>query len=262
MTQNEEHPLAQQLVEKVWQEDGIVWLWLNRPTTRNALNDQLVKELIDNLTELAVDMQSRVLVISGRGGSFCSGGDVAALENLQHQSPINRMESYRTMQRLILALIQHPLPIIAAVDGPAVGAGCDLALAADVVFASPNATFGETFVQAGLVPDFGGSYLLPQIVGWHRALDMLLTGQRIDAQTAQNIGIVRAVTPDLPASVQQWAEQICRRSRETVKYLKAMAWHNRLPSLVEELSRASMMQSLMMDTEGHRAFVRNFLGKG
>lgn len=137
--------LTESLVETVWKENGVVWFWLNRPSTRNALNAPLVQTLIESLNELARNEKARVIVLSGRGGSFCSGGDVSELAQLQHQSPIQRVDTYRIMQQLILKLTQHPLPVVAAVDGSAVGAGCDLALAADVVFASPRASFGETF---------------------------------------------------------------------------------------------------------------------
>lgn len=251
--------LTQTFVETVWKENGVVWFWLNRPSTRNALNEPLVQTLIQSLNELASNEKARVIVLSGRGGSFCSGGDVSELANLQHRPPIQRVETYRMMQQLVLKLTQHPLPVVAAVDGPAVGAGCDLALAADVVFASPRANFGETFVQAGLIPDFGGSFLLPKIIGWHRALDLLLTGKRIDATTALDMGIVNEITMDLEDSVRQWTDRICRRSRITVAYAKAMAWRHQFPSLAEELSQASMVQSLLMDTDGHQSFVQTFL---
>lgn len=170
------------LVERA---EGILTLTLNRPHRKNALDDPTLQLLQDELRHARDDADLKVLVITGAGGDFCSGADVGSERRPGH--PIDRM---RWFGDTALLLHEMPQPVIAKVCGVAVGAGCNLALAADVVVATPDARFSEIFSQRGLSVDFGGTWLLPRIVGLQQAKRLALLAEIVDAQEALRIGLV------------------------------------------------------------------------
>lgn len=173
--------------------DHIGWVTLNRPDKMNALNAQLRKELTDVLST-AQSRDLRVLVITGSGAAFCSGQD------LSDSGSLASIDLERTLRDeyvpLINAMRNCPIPTIAAVNGPAAGAGANLALAADVVIAARSAFFSQAFVRIGLAPDAGGTYLLPRQVGMARAMGMMLFGENVTALEAQNWGMIWDVVED------------------------------------------------------------------
>lgn len=175
----------------VSRDGGAVTLTLNRPDKKNAINATMWAELDSVLADVTANPGDRVLVIRGAGGSFCSGADLSG--------PSSDLHPLFTMQRIhsiALALHQLPKPAIACVDGDAVGAGCNLALGCDMVFATPRSRFAEIFVRRALSVDFGGSWILPRLVGLHRAKQLCMTGELLSAQRAAAIGLINEVVEE------------------------------------------------------------------
>ena len=184
-------------------EGRVRWITLNRPETRNALTTA-VNDAVRAAIEGAPAAGARVVVLSGAGGAFSSGLDlkVAAEEGMDPETIESRMRAH--FHGLIRAVRACPLPTIAVVDGPAAGFGCDLALACDLRLVSDRARFGEIFVKRGLMPDGGGTWTLPRLVGLGRALEMMLTGEMVDAAEAHRIGLANRVFPAAQLEPAAW----------------------------------------------------------
>lgn len=175
-------------------DDGVATVTLNRPETKNALDRALVTELGDRLEALAADAEVRVIVLTGAGGSFCSGADLkAGLADASVMSDTG--EALARYHRIIRSIAGAPQPVIAAVDGPAVGFGCDLALACDMRWLADRAYFQEKFVRIGLMPDGGGTLWLTRALGLGRALEIMLTGRKVEAKEAFELGLANDVVP-------------------------------------------------------------------
>jgi len=184
-------------------EGRVRWITLNRPETRNALTTA-VNDAVRAAIEGAPAAGARVVVLSGAGGAFSSGLDlrVAAEEGMDPETIESRMRTH--FHGLIRAIRACPLPTIAVVDGPAAGFGCDLALACDLRLVSDRARFGEIFVKRGLMPDGGGTWMLPRLIGLGRALEMMLTGELVDAAEAHRIGLANRVYPAAQLESAAW----------------------------------------------------------
>lgn len=171
------------------------WLILDRPDCRNALDPTALPDLVAAI-ESAKD--ARVLVLAGRNGAFCSGADLR-FAVASGPALFDQLEQYLgSFQAVIRALMAAPQPVVAVVDGPAYGFGCDLALAADLRVASTRAYFQEGFVRIGLIPDGGGTWMLPRLVGLSKAMEMMLLGDKLDAADAHRLGLLaRLVEPDV-----------------------------------------------------------------
>jgi enoyl-CoA hydratase/carnithine racemase len=179
--------------------DGVVTVTLNRPERKNAINGPMWRELIDVFEEVADTPSDRVLVITGAGDGFCSGADLSPGDNpdlaTQDGGIGSTFRQMRVVGRAALRLHQLPQPSIAAVNGVAAGAGLNLALGCDLIVASERARFSEIFSKRGLNVDFGGSWLLPRLVGLHKAKELVFFADIIDAVEAERIGIVNRVVP-------------------------------------------------------------------
>jgi len=185
-------------------EGAVATLTMNRPQTKNALDPQLLDALAAGLRSVADDPSVRAVVLTGAGDSFCSGADLkGALADLDAGADLGpRIAQFHAVIR---AIVHARKPVIAAVRGPAVGFGADLALACDLRVLSPEAYLQEKFVAIGLMPDGGGSFWLPRLVGIGRALEYLLLGTRIDAQLALELGLANRVAADERAEAQSLA---------------------------------------------------------
>lgn len=167
-----------------------------RPDQRNPISMRLREDYAEMLRRVQAERSLRVLILTGSGGSFCSGGDIADMADRlvdpdpARNSPDATRRRLADIQRWLAVLHQIELPVIAAVDGPAVGAGFSLALQADFVLASTRAVFCMSFARLGAVPDMGAFHALPRIVGLARAKELMITGRRVTAQEAQTLGIV------------------------------------------------------------------------
>ncbi|RRH72413.1 crotonase/enoyl-CoA hydratase family protein [Falsigemmobacter faecalis] len=181
--------------------DGIVTLTLNAPATRNAISDlPMIEAILGALSQAEADPQARVIILTGAGTAFSGGGNIKAMspgQGLVGHEPGQTRRNYRAgIQRLPLAFEALELPVIAAVNGPAIGAGCDLACMCDIRVAGRSARFAESFVRLGIVPGDGGAWLLPRVVGFARASELALTGEMIDAETALSFGLVTHLVED------------------------------------------------------------------
>ncbi|MEO8378531.1 MAG: enoyl-CoA hydratase [Acidobacteriota bacterium] len=189
------------------QTDGAVaTITLNRPEKLNAFTGTMRQDLLAALRASEEDPDVRVVVITGAGRAFCAGGDVEAMSALQKSGDTDAFRRLLDAGRdVILQIARMSRPVIAAVNGIAAGAGCNLALACDYRLATEQAKFSESFVRIGLHPDWGGTWLLPRLIGRGRALELLLSGRMVDAQEALAIGMIDRLAEDLPAETLELA---------------------------------------------------------
>lgn len=248
--------------------DHVEFWTLNLPELRNPISDApMVDAIVAAADRVARDAEVRAVVLTGAGPAFCAGGNLK--EMARHEPPFGGpphlgRTGYRDgIQRIPRALHALEVPLVAAVNGPAVGAGCDLALLCDLRIASTRARFAESFVKVGLIPGDGGAWLLQRAVGPARAAEMTLTGDPIDAATALEWGLVsRVVDPDdLLAQAHALADRIAANPPHAVRMAKALlrqAAHQRLD---EALQLAAAMQPLAHATADHHEAVAAFLAK-
>jgi 2-(1,2-epoxy-1,2-dihydrophenyl)acetyl-CoA isomerase len=172
-------------------ENHIATLVMNRPEAKNAINIEMRDELEAALAAVDADREVRAVILTGAGGSFCAGGDVRAMNATADTMTVEaRRARMQSAHRGVKTLAGLDRPVIAAVDGPAFGAGFSLALLADMVIATPRARFCMAFARIGLVPDYGALYTLPRIVGLARAKEIMFSAREISAQEARDLGIV------------------------------------------------------------------------
>ncbi|HEX7114807.1 MAG TPA: 2-(1,2-epoxy-1,2-dihydrophenyl)acetyl-CoA isomerase PaaG [Steroidobacter sp.] len=190
--------------------EGIARLTLNRPDRLNSFNVQMHREVREVLTQLASDSSARVLVLSGAGRGFCAGQDLNDRAVAPGGEGVDLGESIENYYKpLVLALRKLPLPVIAAVQGVAAGAGANIALACDIVIAARSASFIQSFSKIGLVPDSGGTWLLPRLVGNARAMGLALLGEKLSAEQAAEWGLIWRCVEDneLASTVDALARQ-------------------------------------------------------
>src|SRR4029453_11057343 len=195
----------------VAQSEAIVTITLNRPEKLNAFIGHMRRDLAEAVESAGSDRTARVVVITGAGRAFCAGGDVGFMAELMQRG--DSEEFARILgagRRVITAIRAMTKPVVAAVNGPASGAGCNLAFACDLRVASTNASFSQSFLKVGLHPDWGGSFFLPRLVTPNKACEMFFLGETIDAAEAMRLGIVnQVVSPEeLQASTQELAERL------------------------------------------------------
>jgi len=252
---------------KIERDGAIVTLTMNQPEARNPLTgNTAVPEFIAACEQLSADMSVRAVILTGAGSAFCSGGNVKDMQKYENPElrPISIREEYRRgIQRLPLALYNLEVPTIAAVNGAAIGAGCDLACMCDIRIASENAKFAESFIKVGIVPGDGGAWLLPRVVGRSKAAEMSFTGEMLDAQQALACGLVsRVVPPDqLLASARELAVRIAANPGPTLRLTKRLlreGEHARLDSLLE---LSASFQALAHKTPQHHEAVQAFIDK-
>ncbi|HKU13835.1 MAG TPA: enoyl-CoA hydratase/isomerase family protein [Steroidobacteraceae bacterium] len=187
---------------------AVATLTLNRPAALNAVYGEVFRQLLAHIAAVDADTSIRVMVLAGAGRAFCAGGDknidIGASASWTAEQ---RRAEEELAQSAVQALRKLRVPVIARVHGVAVGAGCDLALACDLIVASEPAQFGQFWVRRGLVPDLGAIYTLPRLIGLHRAKELILTGRLIDAQTAAQMGLVNEVVP--PAQLDAAVARVC-----------------------------------------------------
>jgi 2-(1,2-epoxy-1,2-dihydrophenyl)acetyl-CoA isomerase len=207
---------------------------LNRPDRLNAFIGHMRRDLAEALEHAGSDRSVRVVVITGAGRAFCAGGDIAFMAELMQRR--NAEEFSRILgagRRVILAVRQMTKPVIAAINGPASGAGCNLALACDLRIASTDATFSQSFAKVGLHPDWGGTYFLPRLVTPNKACEMFFLGESIDAEEAMRLGIVNQVVA--PEDLESATLELAQRLRAAPPIALAAAKHAVYMSQAAEL---------------------------
>jgi len=238
--------------------DGIATLTLDQPATRNAITGAaVIAEIEAACRRVNAEMAIRVLIITGADPAFSSGGNVkemAARQGMFAGAPARLMENYRrNVQRIPLALHAVEVPTIAAVNGPAIGAGCDLALMCDMRIASRRATFGETFLNVGIIPGDGGAWFLPRVVGMAKACEMTFTGEVIDAEAALACGLVNAVTEHdtLMETALKLAARIATKPPAALRMAKRLLQMGQQLSLPQLLEQSAAYQALCHHTRDH-----------
>jgi 2-(1,2-epoxy-1,2-dihydrophenyl)acetyl-CoA isomerase len=241
-------------------ENGVATLTLNRPDSRNALNALIMEELCQALDQLAQNPEVRVLIVTGKGDVFCAGGDIREHPSLRAENAISRNDHIQEAQNLPLRLHGFEKPVIAAINGPAFGAGFDLAMGCDIRIAAEEANFAEVFVKLGLMPDYGGTYFLSRIVGVAKALELILTGDSIDAAEALNLGLVNKVVSaqDLLPQARDLAERLAKGPSVAHRFIKNAVYSNTRGTLEEALEREKDGQVILMDTEDVKNAVKSF----
>ncbi len=246
----------------------IAVLTLNRPQTRNALSGEAMFAAFEScFAGLNADTGVRVAILTGAGTAFCSGGNVAEMRDRTGMfggGAQEITEGYRMgIQRIPRAFQTLEVPIIAAVNGPAIGAGCDLASMCDIRIAASNARFAESFVKLGIIPGDGGCWLLPRIVGLSKAAELALTGDTITADEALRIGLVSQVVPagELMAAALELAGRMAVNPPQVLRWTKQLLRQAQSQTLDQALAEAGKLQGLAHQTADHREAVSAFFDK-
>lgn len=248
---------------------GIVTLTLNRPDLRNPISSaEMVDGIVAALERIEADPTVRVAILTGAGKAFSSGGDINAMKpgggGLNAGLPAGTRGNYkRGIQRLPLAFAALEVPVIAAVNGPAIGAGLDLACMCDLRIASESAKFAESFVKLGIIPGDGGAWLLQRVIGFSKAAELSLTGDMIDAAQALECGLVSRVVPDaeLLDAARALAGRIAANPPFAVRMTKRLLWEARRADLATVLEMSAAMQAVAHATADHDEAVNAFLEK-
>lgn len=248
-------------------QDRVVTITLNKPETRNALSTDLCEALVSAIKKADADESVSCVVLAANGKSFSSGGnlhEIRAMTAEQNMSPLQIEQWYKTgIQRIPLAMSDISVPVIAAVNGHAIGAGNDLATMCDIRIASEDAIFAESFLRVGLIPGDGGAWLLPRIIGQARANQMLFTGEFIDAQKALNYGLVSEVVANdaLLKRAYELAELVVALPPSAIRKTKELVRTAQSVTLKENLDEAALFQGVLQQLDDHREAIDAILEK-
>lgn len=233
----------------VVQKDFSLWITLNRPEASNAYSINMVNSLVDVVKHADSDNSIRAIVITGAGKNFCAGGDIKAMKGKtgMFAGESNELrEAYQAgIQQIPLTLSQIKTPLIAMVNGAAVGAGCDLAAMCDLRIASDNAVFAETFAKVGLVPGDGGAYFVTRLIGFAKAMEMFLTCRNYSAAEAMKMGLVNEVV--LP-------DQLKNRTAEIVEEIV------NLPPIAVQMTKKAIINGHNSDLNQHLELMAAYQG--
>ena len=255
-------------VVKLEKQGEIAILTLTRPEMMNALGQEGDgAEVAAVCAEIEADPAVRCTILTGEGRAFSAGGDVKAMKARTGAfggSPYDIREGYRrNIHRVVTALYNLETPLVAAVNGPAIGLGCDVACMADIRIASDKAKFGVTFLKLGLIPGDGGAWLLPRIIGGSRAAELLFTGDVIDAETAVEWGLVSRAVPGemLMDEAVAMAEKIAKQPPQSLRLAKTLMRHGATASYNTIMEMSAASQALMHMTDDHMEGVDAILEK-
>ena len=246
-------------------EEGIATITLNRPDKMNALIPGIAEGISKALEDAAGDDNVRVIVLTGSGRAFCAGADVSTMAQRAVQSPAEAAPSSMRPGRVHIALqIQAcDKPVIAAINGVAVGVGLDLALACDIRIASDEAKMAEAYIRRGMIPAGGGSFFLPRLVGIDRALLLAWTGEIIDPKEAERMGLVTMVVPhkDLAAATRELAEKLAKGPALAIQKTKRAIYDGLSMTLEAHLEYTAAVRRDLLRTFDHREGATSFMEK-
>jgi 2-(1,2-epoxy-1,2-dihydrophenyl)acetyl-CoA isomerase len=233
---------------------GIAWVTLNRPERKNALTPDMREELIDAIGVIAGDLELRCMVVTGAGDGFCSGADISGAGARQGQKRVAGMARDAIKggsQRLFRALWELEKPTIAAVNGVTAGIGCHIALGCDLIIASEKARFIEVFARRGIVPDGGGAYLLPRLIGLAKTKEMVFFADPWSAADAERIGLVNKVVPpdELEKAAMEWAERLAAGPTKALGLAKRLLNRSLESDLTTSLAEEALTQELINQTD-------------
>ncbi|MFE2179796.1 enoyl-CoA hydratase/isomerase family protein [Streptomyces sp. NPDC059455] len=243
-------------------DNGVSWITLNRPAAMNAITPDQREHLISLLDHASADPSVRAVVLTATGKGFCAGADLRGTSDGAERVAGDVARLIRGgAQRLIAAVLDCEKPVIAAVNGTAAGLGAHLALACDLVLAAESAVFIEVFMRRGLVPDGGGAYLLPRLIGPQRAKELMFFGDALPAAEAERLGLVNRVVPDddLPKTARTWAERLAAGPTRALALTKALVNASLEADRPTAFAAEAAAQEINMTTadaqEGVRAFI-------
>jgi 2-(1,2-epoxy-1,2-dihydrophenyl)acetyl-CoA isomerase len=250
-------------------DQGVATITLNRPAVLNAINSQMIEELQAVMNVIQDNAAVRAVMLTGAGRGFCSGADLKARqlakpgEAAPDGDDLGAQRLRRTLNPLILAIRTIEKPFLAAVNGVAAGAGCNLALACDIVLASDTARFGNVFTRIGLIPDCGGHFFLPRLIGFHKAAELMFTGDIINAHEAERIGLINRVVPhtELAQQTRELAERLARGPTRVIGLCKRTLNLGINADLASVLDAEAEGQAVARQTEDHWEGVQAFLEK-
>jgi 2-(1,2-epoxy-1,2-dihydrophenyl)acetyl-CoA isomerase len=237
-------------------DNHIAIITMNRPETLNALSVEMEEELLHAFNACTENQDVRVVVITGAGRAFSSGGDVKKMES--GMGLLDGKAWCELANKLITSVISIPKPVIAAVNGGAVGGGMYLALACDMVVASDNASFSNVFTQIGLIPDTGAHFILPRLIGLRKAMEMILMADRVDAVKALEMGLINRVVPHetLMSEGLEIAQKLAQGSTLAFGLSKAIMMKSFSSQLSDVLELEALIQSIAFTSEDHKERIR------
>src|SRR5215216_3077275 len=244
--------------------DGIATITLNRPERLNAFNHEMINLWVEALRDATSNDAVRVVVVTGAGRAFCSGGDVGGMaRDRAEMKALEHKEWLELIHRIPLTLEALDKPVIAALNGAAVGAGLDMALMCDLRFAAEGARFSEGYVKVGLVPGDGGTYFLPRLIGTAKALELFWTGDFIDAQEAERIGMVNRVLPPdrLMPEVYEFAGRLAAGPIVAIRTMKRAVYQGMRMDLRTHLDMISSHMGFIREMEDHQEGAQAFVEK-
>ena len=245
-------------------EDGVATVTLDRTSSLNAFSSLMQDELAALIPVLAADAEVRAVILTGAGRAFCSGGDISEMEGAGEPIPLaSRNKLQRMLTGVLMPLVRLEKPVIAAVNGTAVGAGMNLALACDITLAADTAKFCQAFVKVGLVPDTGGLFLLTRLIGMNRAKELCFTGRTITATEALELGLVNRVLPAeaLMPAARQLARELAQGATAAIGMTKALLNLAPTATLEEMAQFESLALAVTLSTQDHREGIRAFREK-
>lgn len=245
-------------------EHGVATLTLNRPERRNAFTLEMIRCWHECLTKALADPLVRVIVVTGAGGSFCAGGDLEEVVKFRSQDALTRKNFlWEHVHQIAFALERADKPVIAAVNGHASGAGCDMALMCDLRVVGRSAVFSESYIRLGLIAGDAGTYFLPRLIGTARALELFWTGREVRAEEAERIGLVNRVVEDheLLAATYQLAHQIAAQPPQAVRLFKRAVYQSQTLALATHLDMVSSHMAVLEDTDEHHAALSALLSR-
>jgi enoyl-CoA hydratase/carnithine racemase len=245
-------------------EDGVATITLNRPERLNAFTRTMIDLWVEALEDARGNEAVRVVVVTGAGRAFCSGGDVGAMD--ERPTDLTGLDQKRWLEvihRVPLTLETVDKPVIAALNGVAVGAGLDMALMCDLRYAAAGTRFSEGYVKVGLIPGDGGTYFLPRLVGTARALELLWTGDFVSAEEAEGIGLVNRVVPcdELMSTVHELAARLASGPSAALRIIKRAVYQGQRMDLRTHLDLISSHMAVIRQTADHREGARAFVEK-
>jgi enoyl-CoA hydratase/carnithine racemase len=244
-------------------EDHIAKIIINRPESKNAFSPEMITLWRESLGKAHLDKNIRVIVVTGKGETFCSGGDIREMAEGKLHSWDMKEFLWEGVHRIVLALEDLDKPVIAAINGAAMGAGLDMAIMCDLRVCSDKAKMAESYIMMGVAPGDGGAYFLPRLVGIARALELLLTGRVIGPKEALDIGLVNRVVPHekLMNETMSLAEEIASKPPLAARIIKRAVYQAQRSDLRFHLDYISSQLALLSETRDHQEAARAFLEK-
>ncbi|MES9509285.1 enoyl-CoA hydratase-related protein [Streptomyces sp. NPDC000609] len=243
-------------------DNGVRWITLNRPEAMNAVTWEQRERVIGLLAEASADPAVRAVVLTATGRGFCAGADLRGAPAVGERVPGDVARTIRLgAQRLIAAVLDCEKPVVAAVNGTAAGIGAHLAFACDLVLAAESAKFIEVFVRRGLVPDGGGAYLLPRLIGPQRAKELMFFGDSLPAAEAERLGLVNRTVPDgeLAATARAWAQRLAEGPTRAIALTKQLVNASMDTDRSTAFAAEAMAQEINMTTRDANEGVASFV---